>query len=123
MANAKKSSKTTAATDCPEGLILPRPTREDYVATVGQQIEAFEEKLDEFESDMESSGWDDIGDFRGQLDDLRIRLKGLRAGAEALEAVSDAAWPDAHRDMEDGLLAAAGALRELEAGLTMVLPE
>jgi hypothetical protein len=123
MAKAKKSPERAAATACPEGLNLPRPTREDYVATVDQQIEAFEEKLDEFESDMETSGWDDIGDFRGQLDDLRLRLKGLRAGAEALEAVADAAWPDAHRDMEDGLLEAAGALKELEAGLKMVLPE
>jgi chromosome segregation ATPase len=123
MARAKNSPQTAAVPACPEGPDLPSPTREDDIAAVRQQIEAFEEKLDEFESDLESSGWDDIGDFRSQLDDLRLRLKGLRAGAEALEAIADAAWPDARQDLENGLLEAAGTLKELEAGLKMVLPE
>lgn len=123
MDNTKKRPATAAPPACPEGLNLPRSTREDYVATVGQQLAAFEERLDEFESDMESTGWDDIGDFRGQLDDLRSRLKSLRTRSEGLTAVDDAAWPEAYREMDEGLLDAAGMMKAFEAGLMTVLPE
>lgn len=119
-ARTKKAEEGPA---CPEGLDLPQQTREEYIATVLQQVGAFEERLDELESGMESSGWDDIGDFRGQLDDLRLKLKGLRSRSEELEAVPDAAWPDAQEEMEESLLAAAGTIDDLVAGLSMVLPE
>lgn len=122
MANTGKK-RTVAGAACPEGLNLPRQTREEYVAEILQQIAAFEERLEEIESDMESSGWDDIGDFRGQLDDLRVRLKGIRSRSEELEAVPDGDWPEASKDMEEILGEAAASLDDLTAGLRMVLPE
>ncbi len=66
----KAKKKAVDGPACADGLNLPRQTREEYAASVLQQIGAFEERLDELESDMETSGWDDIGDYRGQLDDL-----------------------------------------------------
>jgi len=121
---SRNKTKTAAeGPACPDDLSLPRQTREDYVATVIQQIGAFEEKLDQVESDMESSGWDDIGDFRRQLDDLRMRLKGLRSKSEELEGVADPAWPDAYEEMEQSLVEAAGDIDNLVAGLSGVLPE
>jgi len=122
MAKEKKTAAPEAAA-CPEGLNMPRQTREAYVGTVLQQIGAFEERLEELETDMESSGWDDIGDYRGQLDDLRAKLKALRSRAEELEAVSDKAWPDVYEDMEESLVDVAGSIDDLVAGLSMVLPE
>jgi hypothetical protein len=123
MAKTKGSPKTAAEPACPEDLNLPRQTREDHVASVVAQIEAFDERLGELESDMESSGWDDIGDFRGQLDDLRSKLRALRSRAEELDAIPDTAWPGASGDMDEAMLEAAGMLEEFEAGLKMVLPE
>jgi hypothetical protein len=122
---AAKNDKTTAAPGpaCPTGLNLPRPTREDYVATVLEQVGAFEERLDEIEADMENSGWNDIGDYRGQLEDLRARLKGIRARSGELEAVADKDWPEVYEEMEASLLDAAGGLDDLSAGLGQVLPE
>ena len=122
MAKEKKMTAPEAAA-CPEELNMPRQNREEYVATVLQQIGAFEERLEELETDMESSGWDDIGDFRGQLDDLRAKLKALRSRAEELEAVSDKAWPDVYEEMEESLVDVAGGVDDLVAGLSMVLPE
>ena len=55
---ATNKKKAAAGPACPTGLDLPRPTREDYVATVLEQVGAFEERLDEIETDMESSGSD-----------------------------------------------------------------
>ena len=122
MAKTKKG-EAAAMPACPEGLNQPRPTREDYVATVLQQISAFEERLDELESDMESSGWDDIGDFRGQLDDLRMRLKGIRSRSEELEAVPDSGWHEAYEEMEESLVETARGVEDLVTGLSVVLPE
>lgn len=122
---AAKNIKTRAAAGpaCPTELDLPRQTREDYVATVLEQVGAFEERLDEIEGDMENSGWDDIGDFRRQLDDLRARLKGIVARSGELEGVADQDWPDAYEEMEASLLDTAGSLEQLSAGLSSVLPE
>jgi hypothetical protein len=122
---AAKNDKTKAAAGpaCPPGLDLPRQTREDYVVTVLEQVGAFEERLDEIEGDMETSGWDDIGDFRRQLDDLRARLKGIRARSGELEGVADQDWSDAYEETEASLLDAAGSLEQLSAGLSTVLPE
>jgi predicted nucleic acid-binding Zn-ribbon protein len=119
--NGKK--KTAEGPVCDEGLNLPRQTREEYVASLLQQIGAFEERLDELESDMESTGWDDIGDYRGQLDDPRVKLKGLRSRSEELEVVADSAWPDAFEEMEETLVETAESVKDLAAGLSMVLPE
>ncbi len=121
---AKKKRTTIAdAAACPEGLNMPRPTREEHTATVLQQIAAFEERLEGLETDMESSGWDDIGDYRGRLDDLRARLKALSSRAEELEAVSDKAWPAANKEMEESLVDVAEGIDDLVAGLSLVLPE
>jgi hypothetical protein len=122
MATTRKKKPAEGAA-CPEGLDLPRQTREEYVADILQQIGAFEERLDELEADMESSGWDDIGDFRGQLDDLRVKLKAARSRSEELETVSDAAWTDAQEEMEESLIEISGSLDDLVAGLSPVLPE
>jgi hypothetical protein len=123
MAVKTNKPKAAAGPACPPGLDLPRQTREDYVATVLEQVGAFEERLDEIEGDMESSGWDDIGDFRRQLDDLRARLKGIRARSGELEGVPDQDWSDAYEETEASLLDVAGSLEQLSAGLSTVLPE
>jgi hypothetical protein len=121
MGNNKKTNPDGAA--CSDELDLPGQSREEYVANVLQQVGAFEEKLDELESDMESSGWDDIGDYRGQLDDLRAKLKGIRSRSEELEAVPDPAWPAAYEETEASLVEVAGAVEDLVSGLSVVLPE
>lgn len=118
-----RNQTTAGRPACPGEMELPPPNREDYVATVLEQVGAFEERLDEIESDMESTGWDDIGDFRRQMDELRSRLRGLRSQAEELEGLPDADWPAAHDEMEESLLGAAGNLEDLAAGLSQVLPE
>ena len=123
MAAKTNKPKAAAGPACPTELDLPRQTREDYVATVLEQVGAFEEKLDEIEGDMESSGWDDIGDFRRQLDDLRARLKGIRARSGELEGIPDQDWSDTYEEMEASLLDVAGSLEQLSAGLSTVLPE
>jgi hypothetical protein len=123
MAAKNNRTKAAAGPACPTELNLPRQTREDYAATVLEQVGAFEERLDEIEADMENSGWDDIGNFRGQLDDLRAKLKGIRARSGELEAFADQDWPDAYEEMEASLLDVAGSLEDLSAGLSAVLPE
>lgn len=120
--NPKKETQSVGPA-CPEELELPRQNREEYVASVLQQVGDFEEKLDELESDMESSGWDDISDFRGQLDDLRLRLKGIRTRSEELEAVPDASWSGVYEEMEESLVDLAGSVADLASGLSLVLPE
>lgn len=122
MANTKKK-KDMEGSACPEDLNMSGQSREDYVASVLQQIGGFEERLDELESGMESSGWDDIGEYRGQLDDLRLKLKTARTSSEELEAVSDQAWPAAHEEMEETLGEMAGSVEDLASGLGLVLPE
>jgi chromosome segregation ATPase len=117
----KKADQEGAA--CPEEQNPPRQNRDEYVASVLQQVGAFEEKLDELESDMESSGWDDLSDYRGQLDDLRLRLKGIRSRSEELEAVPDPSWPAAYEEMEESLADVAGSVADLASGLSPVLPE
>ncbi|MGZ5424066.1 MAG: hypothetical protein ACXWF4_05900 [Candidatus Aminicenantales bacterium] len=126
MANTNDNNKKKADPDgaaCAEEQNPPRQNREEYVAGVLQQIGDFEEKLDELEADMESSGWDDISDYRGQLDDLRLKLKGLRSRSEELEAVPDPSWPGAYEEMEESLVDVAGSVADLAAGLSLVLPE
>ena len=108
---------------CPEELNMPQQSREEYVASVLEQIDAFEEKLADLESDMESAGWDSIGDYRGQLDDIRVRLKGARAKSEELEATADSAWPSVYEEMEETLLEVAGRVEDLALELGRVTPE
>ncbi|HMA54299.1 MAG TPA: hypothetical protein VKT17_07530 [Acidobacteriota bacterium] len=117
----KKASQEGAV--CEDDRNLARQNREEYVASVLQQVGDFEEKLDELEADMESSGWDDISDYRGQLDDLRLRLKGLRSRTEELEAVPDPSWPAVYEEMEESLADVGGSVADLTAGLSLVLPE
>ncbi len=126
MANNNHHPKKKAVPEgaaCPDEQNLPRQNREEYVASVLQQVGDFEEKLDELEGDMESSGWDDISDYRGQLDDLRLRLKGIRSRSEELEAVTDSSWPGVYEEMEESLADVAGSVADLASGLSLVLPE
>lgn len=120
--NPKKKANPEGAA-CPDEQNPPRQNREEYVANVLQQVGEFEEKLDELEGDMESSGWDDISDYRGQLDNLRLRLKGLRSRSEELEAVTDSSWPAVYEEMEESLADVAGSVADLASGLSLVLPE
>jgi len=120
--NPKKKANPEGAA-CLDDQNPPRQNREEYVASVLQQVGDFEEKLDELEGDMESSGWDDISDYRGQLDDLRLRLKGLRSRSEELEAVTDSSWPAVYEEMEESLADVAGSVADLASGLSLVLPE
>ena len=122
MANTKKKKASEEAA-CPDELNMPRQSREEYVAAVLQQIGDFEERLNELESDMESTGWDDIGDYRGQLDDLRLRLKAARSKSEELETVPDPSWSGAYEEMEQTLGEVAGGVEDLVSGLGLVLPE
>lgn len=122
MADTKKSLASEDPV-CAEGAEEPRQTREEYVDNVLQQVGAFEERLDQLEEDMESAGWDDISDYRGQLDDLRVKLRGLRSRTDELEAVPDASWPSVYEDMEESLTDVAGGVEDLASGLSMVLPE
>jgi chromosome segregation ATPase len=108
---------------CPEELNMPRQSREEYVAGVLEQIGGFEEKLADLESDMESAGWDSVGDYRGQLDDIRSRLKEARAKSEELETAADSAWPSVFEEMEETLLEVAGRVEDLARVLGLVLPE
>lgn len=108
---------------CPEGLNLPGPSREEYVASVLEQISEFEEKLGELESDLESAGWEDAGDYVIQLEDARLQLKAARAKSEELEAATDAAWPSVHKEMEGVLFQVAGRVEDLASELGRVLPE
>ncbi len=122
MANIKEK-KAGEGPDGPDGLDMPGPSREEYVASVLQQIGDLEERLDELESGMESSGWDDIGEYRGQLDDLRLKLKAARTSSEELEAVSDQAWPAAHEEMEETLGEIVEGVEDFARILGLVLPE
>ena len=108
---------------CPGELNMPRQSREEYVSGVLEQIGEFEERLAELESDLESAGWDDVGDYRGQLDDLRLRLKTARAQSEELEAAPDSAWSSVYKEMEETLLEVADSLEDLSLDLGRVLPE
>ena len=108
---------------CPEELNVPRQSREEYVVSVLEQIGAFEEKLADLESDLESAGWDSIGDYRAQLDDLRLRLKGARAKSEELEAAVDSAWTSVYEEMEETLLEVAGRVEYLTVELGRDMPE
>lgn len=117
----KKADMNDAA--CPDEQNPPRQNREEYVASVLQQVGDFEEKLAELEADMESSGWDDISDYRGQLDDLRLRLKGIRSRSEELEAVPDSTWPGVYEEMEETLADVAGSVADFTSLLGQVLPE
>ena len=119
--NKKRTAKRGAA--CADGSALTQQSREEYIAGVVQQLEAFEEKLGELETDMESSGWDDISDFRGRLDDLRTKLRALRSQADELETVLDPVWPGAYEEMEESLSGVAGEVEDLASGLSLVLPE
>jgi len=122
MANTKKAAAKESAA-CGEGVGLAPQTREEYIDSVLQQVGDYEERLDELEGDMESSGWDDISDFRGQLDDLRRKLRELRARSDELEAVPDRSWPDVYEEMEQSLVDISGGVEDLASGLSLVLPE
>jgi len=122
MAKTKNIATTEAAACAPETGLAPQ-SREEYVDSVLQQVGAFEERLDELESDMESSGWDDMSDYRGQLDDLRVKLRGLRAKSEELAAVPDRSWTGVFEEMEAALADVSGGVDDLASGLSLVLPE
>jgi len=117
------AAKAKEGAACPGDLSLPSLSREDYVGTTLEQIEEFEERLAELETDLESAGWDDVGDFRGQIDDLRLRLKAARAKSEELEAVPDAEWTSTYNEMEETLLELAHSVEDLAALAGRVLPE
>jgi hypothetical protein len=121
MAKTKQAAAESAAC-APETGLEPQ-TREGYIDSVLEQIGGYEERLDQLESDMESSGWDDTSDFRSQLDDLRLKLRGLRGKSQELEAVPDRSWTDAHEEMEASLSDVAGGVEDLASGLSLVLPE
>jgi hypothetical protein len=108
---------------CPEGLNMPGPSREEYVGGVLEQIGEFEEKLGELESDLESAGWEDAGDYLIRLEDLRLQLKAARTKSEELEAATDAAWPSVYEEMEAALLEVAGRVEDFASELGRVLPE
>jgi len=118
-----KGRKKPPARPCPEELDLPRPSREDYAETVEEQLADFAETLDGFETDLESSGWDEVGEFRASIDDLRNRLKEIRSQSHELESVEDSAWPSTHEDMEKTLLEMSDSIKEISVELGRVLPE
>jgi len=98
-------------------------SREDYVGTALEQIEEYEDRLSELESDLESAGWDDVGDFRGQLDDLRLRLKAAREKSQELESVPDSEWTSIYNEMEETLLELGDSVEDLAVLAGRVLPE
>jgi len=118
--SAAGKAKERAA--CPGDLNLPSLSREDYVGTSLEQIEEFEDRLAELETDLESAGWDDVGDFRGQIDDLRLRLKAARAKSEELETVPDTEWTSTYNEMEEILLELADSVEGLAVLAGRVLP-
>lgn len=120
---AKPRPKIVAGPVCPDEPDPLGPTRAEYVEGLRQQIGAFEERLETLEDDMENSGWDDIANFRGRLDDLRVKLRELRSRTEELEAVADRSWPAAREEMEDALADAGGGIEDLAAVLSPVLSE
>lgn len=120
---AKPQPRIVAGPVCPDELDPSGPTRAEHVEGLRQQIGAFEERLETLEGDMENSGWDDIANFRGRLDDLRVRLRQLRAQAEELEAVTDRSWPAAREEMDEALADVGGGVEDLAAVLGPVLPE
>ncbi len=117
------AGKAKGGAPCPGDLNLPSLSREDYVGTTLEQIEEFEDRLAELETDLESAGWDDVGDFRGQLDDLRLRLKAARAKSEELETVPDTEWTSTYNEMEEILLELADSVEGLAVLAGRVLPE
>lgn len=121
MAKNKKENADGAAC-APETGLEPQ-TREGYIDDLLEQIGGYEERLDQLESDMESSGWDDTSEFRSQLDDLRVKLRGLRSRSGELEAVPDRSWSDVHEELEASLADVAGGIEDLASGLSLVLPE
>jgi phage shock protein A len=108
---------------CPEGLNLPAQSREEYVSTALEQIGEFEDRLAELEADLESAGWDAVGDYRGQLEDLRLRLKAARTKLEELEAAADSSWPSVYKEMEETLLELADSVDNLALVAGRVVPE
>jgi|GEM_PF-2484223 len=119
-AAAQKAEEEAA---CPGEMNMPRQSREEYVSSALEQIGEFEERLAELESEMESAGWDAVGDYRGGLEDLRLRLKEARAKSEELEAAVDSAWPSVYKEMEETLLELAGSVEDLALELGRVMPE
>jgi len=107
---------------CPDGLNVPRPSRDDYIAGVLEQIAEFEERLGELESDLEAAGWEDPGDYTNQIEDLRVQLKAAREKAGEVEGATDAAWPSVYDEMEETLLEVTGRMENLAAELGRVLP-
>jgi phage shock protein A len=125
-AGEPKKSRRAGADEgaaCAGDLNLPPLSREDYVRTALEQIEEYEDRLAELESDLESAGWDDVGDFRGQLDDLRLRLKAAREKSAELESVPDAEWNAVYSDMEETLLDLGENVEDLAVLAGRVLPE
>jgi len=111
-----------ASPACAGELTLPSQSREDYTGAVLEQIGEFEEKLDELESSLESAGWDDIADYRGQLQDLRLRLRASRARSAVLETVPDKEWPELRQEMEAALLDLADSVSEFALLAGKVVP-
>lgn len=123
MAKTKKTSVEEGAACATEDSGLAPQSREEYIDNILQQLSGFEERLDELEGGMESSGWDDMSEYRSQLDDLRLKLRGLRSRSEELEAVPDQSWQGAYEEMEQSLVEVSGSIDDLVSGLSLVLPE
>lgn len=117
------AGKVEEGAACPGELNLPSQSREDFADTAMEQIGEFEEKLDELESGLETSGWNDLADYRGQLEDLRLRLRTARAKSAELEAAPDREWPELRKEMEEVLLDLADSVRELSLLAGQVLQE
>jgi phage shock protein A len=120
---AAKAAKPKTDTAGSEELCMPSADREDYARSVAEQLADYEETLDGLESDMESLGWDDIGEYRNRLADLRSHIKEAQISSEELESAEDAAWPALHESMESTLLELADAVKGVSDVIGQVTPE
>ena len=119
-AKAAKPQPNAAGSD---ELCLPSADREDYARNVTEQLADYEETLDGLESDMESLGWDDIGEYRNRLADLRSHIKEAQIRSDELESAEDAAWPALHEGMESTLLELSEAIQGVSDVIGRVTPE
>ena len=108
---AAKAAKTKPKTDGKDKICLPSADREDYARDVEEQLAEYEETLDGLETDMESLGWDDIGEYRNRLADLRSHIKEAQTLSTELMASEDAAWPTLHEGMESTLRELSDAIK------------
>ncbi len=120
---AAKAAKPQPDATGSEELCLPSADREDYARSVAEQLADYEETLDGLESDMESLGWDDVGEYRNRLADLRSHIKEAQIRSDELESAEDAAWPTLYESMESTLLELAEAVKDVSDVIGQVTPE